>query len=365
MRVLFSGGGTAGHINPALALAQNLKETDPKCELLFIGTKSGLESSLVPKSGFKIEYIDITGFKRKLSFDNIKTVFRFLTSVQKCKSIIKKFHPDVVVGTGGYVSGPALFAAHRMKIPTAIQEQNAVLGVTTKFLSRFADRIFISFDESRKYIKYPEKIQLCGNPIRKELLKTDYKSARAELKLKNEFFILCFAGSLGAERINDVMKDFIERISEEPGIKLYIATGDRYYDTVIQSIRKIPSNVTIQRYIYNMDCLLNAADLVVSRSGAITISEITALAKPAILVPSPNVTNNHQYHNARVLSQNNAAVLIEEKDLTSDKIYENVMDLYHHPEKLAQMKISSEKLALRNATDEITQGIRRLAMGTK
>lgn len=361
MKVMFAGGGTAGHINPALAIAKGIKEKKTDSEILFVGTKNSMESDLVPKAGFPIEFVDITGFKRKLSLDNVKTIFRFLSSVGRCKTLIREFEPDVVVGTGGYVSGPLLYAAHRRKIPCAIQEQNAVPGVTTKFLSRYADRIFISFEESRKLMKHPERCQLAGNPIRPELFSTSYKEARSQLGLKDEFFILCVAGSLGAQRINEVMMDVIPQIGGRSGVKLFLATGDRYYQRVTAKIASPPQNVTIEKYIYNMECLLNAADLVISRGGAITLSEITALEKPSILIPSPNVTNNHQFYNADALKQGGAAVLIEEKDLTADRILSVVDDLIQSPKKREQMKISSAKLSHRDATQIITRGVLELA----
>jgi UDP-N-acetylglucosamine--N-acetylmuramyl-(pentapeptide) pyrophosphoryl-undecaprenol N-acetylglucosamine transferase len=362
MRVMFAGGGTAGHINPAIAIAKQIKATMPKSEILFVGTKNGMEQSLVPKSGFPIEYIHITGFVRRLSFENVKTVGRFIAAVHRCKKLIRGFSPDVVVGTGGFVSGPLLYAAHRLKIPCVIQEQNAIPGMTNKFLSRFSDLVFTSFAETAQYVRYPKKIRLTGNPIRQEFSETDYKSARRHLGIQDdEFFVFCSSGSLGALRINQVMSEFVEKIKGNPKIRFVMGTGERYYDQTMQRIQSVPQNVSIERYIHNMGEMMHAADLVVARSGAITVSELTAIGKPSILVPSPNVTGNHQYYNALALQKAGAAVLIPEKELTVGKIYQTVLALMEHPERLKQMRENCKALAHLDAAESIAKEIFALA----
>ena len=366
MRIVFAGGGTAGHINPALAAAKYIQQEKPDTEILFIGTKAGMESRLVPKSHFPIRFIEIEGFKRKLSLQNVKRFFKVLKGLWGAERILKDFNPDVVVGTGGYVSGPVVFMASCMHIKTVIHEQNVVPGVTSKMLSKVASKIAISFEESRKYFHNRENIILTGNPLREELFQTTYEKARQRLNVGNEFLIVCFAGSLGAEKINETMVHFIQKIQNQEGIRLVFATGETHYADVRKALQdrgvnlEAVHNVSVESYLYNVSDVYNAADLLVSRSGAITVSEITALKKPSILIPSPNVTNNHQYYNAKILEDNGAAVLIEEQNLNASSLRNTIEKLRRSKTVLPEMANQAGKMGLKNATFDLTNIILNL-----
>ena len=320
MKILLAGGGTAGHINPALAIADYACKKNKDTEILFVGTKKGLESSLVPESGYDIKYVNVQGLSKKISIENFKALYHMITAKRKCKKIIGEFAPDIVVGTGGYVCAPAVMAANSMGIPTLIHDQNVFPGSAIKVLAKKSSVTAISFEDSRKYLTDAKKILFSGNPIRPEILSCERKKARDSFGLKNEKFVLIFGGSLGAGAINSVALEYMQTLHEKMHVKVLFATGQRNYDEIMSgaAAKKCSSNknISILPYIHNMDEAMNAADVVVCRSGAITVSELCALGKPAILIPSPNVTNNHQEYNARALSDNGAAITILEKDFS-------------------------------------------------
>lgn len=321
MRVILAGGGTAGHINPALAIADTIAHNDKEAQILFVGTKRGLESTLVPKKNYDIKYIDVQGMKARLTPKNVVAVWKYVTAIAKCKKIIKKFRPDVVVGTGGYVCAPMVSAANALGIPTLIHEQNVFPGNAIKMLSKKSTVTAISFSESTRYIDTAREILLTGNPLRPEIVSADRNSARRELNIGNDKYIVVFGGSLGASAINNTVCDYIEKYGVPKGIRMCFATGKYGFEDVSARItsEKYP-NVEVKQYIHNMDTVLASADLVVCRSGAITVSEVCALGVPAILVPSPNVTRNHQEYNARALSDKGAAITILEKDFDADSL---------------------------------------------
>lgn len=364
MRILLAGGGTAGHINPALAIAGYAKSKDSSSEFLFIGTKRGLESTLVPKSGYDIKYVEVEGLSKKLTIKNFKSLLHMLTAKSKCKKIIKEFKPDVVIGTGGYVCAPAVMAANSLGIPTLIHEQNVFPGSAIKLLSKKSSVTAISFDDSRKYLADAKSILFTGNPIRPSILNCDREKARESLELKNEKFIVIFGGSLGAAKINSVALDYIKQISGEKDKKLLFATGERNYDEIINSIKTLGinpgNNISIVPYIHNMDEVMNAADLVVCRSGAITVSELSALGKPAVLVPSPNVTNNHQEYNARALSDNGAAITILEKDFNVQSLKTAADSVLNDEAAYKIMSAKSTAVSSVNALEIIYQKIEEL-----
>ena len=360
MRVLLAGGGTAGHINPAISIADTIKKNEPDSKFLFVGTKKGMESTLVPKSGYDIEFIEVSGFKRKLTLENALAVLKALGAWGKCCKIIKKFKPDVVIGTGGYVSGPLLSAASMMKIPTLIHEQNVFAGLTTRMLSDKVDTVCISFEDSRNRFEKAKNIVLTGNPVRQELFDLTYEQARAKLGIDEKPLLVSFGGSLGATRLNESMADYIKTIPDDKYNVLF-ATGEREYNDVLKALKGInKEGVKVVKYIYNMNEVMQAADLLVCRAGAITVSEINALGKPSVLIPSPNVTDNHQFFNAKALVDKNAAVMIEEKDLDNKTFCSTVNDLLENNFKRSEMSAMSKKMGIKNANQLIYNEIKKL-----
>lgn len=355
MRVLICGGGTAGHINPAISIAKHIMKKNNRAEILFVGTEKGLEAKLVPRENFHLETIKVRGFKRKLSLDTLVTVKELFQGLLEARKIVKDYRPDVVIGTGGYVCGPVVFNAARMKIPTLIHEQNAFPGVTNRILSRFVDRVAISFKESESYFKKREKVMFTGNPLRSEMLEAERDTARQKLKIqKDEFFVVIFGGSRGAEKINQEVSELIKKYYREIDFKLLFATGERQYEKIHENLKTYQSeNINVVPYIYDMANVMAAADLVVARAGAMTLSELTALKTPSILIPSPYVTANHQEHNARALEENGAAIVILEKDLTSDILYKQIMSLAQDKNSLKKMSSNAGKLAITDAADKI------------
>ena len=355
MRVLISGGGTAGHINPAISIAKYIMKQNNEAQILFVGTKEGLESKLVPRENFHMETIKVKGFKRKLSLDTFVTVKELFQGLVEARKIIKDYKPDVVIGTGGYVCGPVVFNAARMNIPTLIHEQNAFPGVTNRILSRFVDKVAISFKEAENYFKKREKVVFTGNPLRAEMLEVDRYIARQKIKIeKDKFFVVIFGGSRGAENINQEVSELIKKYSEEINFKLLFATGEKQYEKIYESLKKYQSeNINIVPYIYDMANVMAAADLVVARAGAMTLSELTALKVPSILIPSPYVTANHQEHNARALEDKGASIVILEKELTSDILYKQIMSLAQDKNSLKKMSSNAGKLAITDSVDKI------------
>ena len=362
MRILLSGGGTAGHINPALAIAAKIKKENPDAVIAFVGTPNGMENKLVTREGYHIYHVDIRGFERSLSpksiFKNMGTAVMAVTSPIKAGKIIKEFRPDAVIGTGGYVSWPVLKAAAKRGIPTLIHEQNAVVGMTTNMLSKLVDRVMISFEESRGLLECsPDKIVLVGNPTKPDIHKMSREEERKKLSLGDTPYLLSYGGSLGAKVINNNIFNVIEsgrfkdRIKHTHGVGSY-EWGVRHSEIEERGLDKV-SGVDLAEYIYDMPSNMAAADLVISRAGAITLAELAILGKPAILIPSPNVTNNHQYKNAKVVSDAGGALLIEEKDLTSELLSDKIEELLFDKEKLAKMSQCMKSLAIVDSEDKI------------
>lgn len=321
MKVLFSCGGTGGHINPALAVADTLKRRGADFKALFVGAAGGMEGVLVPKAGYDIKSVKVRGFRRRLSLSNIDAAVKAVTSVFAAKRILKRFAPDVVVGTGGYASYPAVRAAAKLGIPTLIHEQNAFPGVATRRLSRFADLICLSFKESEKYFDRAvrPKTVVTGNPVRPEILAADRETARKELGLGDETYIVSFGGSLGAEKVNEFVFAMLESfVKDNKSVRAVHATGKggkaKYSALAAAKGLNRAQNIEIREYIYDMPRQLAAADVVICRAGAVTIAENCCLGKAAILIPSPNVTADHQYKNAKVLEDAGAAMLLREAD---------------------------------------------------
>lgn len=366
MRILFAGGGTAGHINPAVAVANHIKAVEPDSEFLFIGTENGMESTLIPKQGYDIKFIEIHGFQRKLSMKNMKTVMEIFTGIHKVKKIINEFKPDVVMGTGGYVTGPVLFAATRKKLPTLVHEANAYPGVTVRILSRFVDVVALSMEEAGKFIPKTKRIEVTGNPVRPSILAGNQTTAKKELGLDERKVVLIFGGSLGAEKINRTTVDWISKILDRDKYQIIMSTGkNNQYESVIQrfkdngvDISKHP-NIKVSEYIYDMDIALNAADLIIARSGG-SVSEMTALGKAAVLIPSPYVAGNHQEHNARAVEQSGGAVVIKESELTPEKLSQTAENILDNESVLAAMSRGSKSIGIPDAADRIYKILKEL-----
>ena len=351
MRIVYAGGGTGGHINPALSVADYVKTQDKNAEALFIGTKRGLETKLVPKAGYSIEYIDVQGFDRKRLWRNVSTIIKLIKSDRKCIKILKEFKPDAVVCTGGYVSGPVALAAHKLGIPSLIHEQNVYPGLTVKGAEKYVNYVAVSFEETINYMSDKKKCVVTGNPVRVEIAKAAEKPLAESGKKP---LVLVFGGSLGAEKINTTMIDVVKKAVKTKKFRLLFGTGERNYEKVKNALGEINSeDIKVVPYIDNMAEVMAQADVVVSRSGAITVSEIAVLGKPSILIPSPNVVRNHQEQNAREIEKNNACVVICENELSSELLYNKIEELIESPEERLVMGRNVRKMGIKDATGKI------------
>lgn len=365
MRVIFAGGGTGGHINPAISIADYAKSQDKDFSALFIGTQKGLESRLVPKAGYDIKYIDIAGFDRKHLLKNIDVVKKLIKSRRDCKKIIRDFKPDCVVCTGGYVSGPVIMAAAKEGIPSLIHEQNVYPGLTVKGSEKYVQYMAVSFDETVNLMNDKDKCVVTGNPIRSEILSADRTAARKKLGIDKPF-VLVFGGSLGAQKINETMLGVIPKLKERGDIKLLFGTGDRNFNEVHSAVRAMgiddnDNTIEITPYIDNMAEVMAAADVVIARSGAITVSELAALGKPAILIPSPNVVRNHQEQNAREFERNGAAVVMTEEMLNETALYEEIISLVNDTKKLEKMSENLKKMAKTDALPKMYELMKKMS----
>lgn len=366
MHILFAGGGTAGHINPALAIAGFIKERHPDAQISYIGTAKKLEAKLVPERGYDFYTIDVAGFQRRISVKNIGrnivAVKKMFVSASDSKKLLKKLKPDIVIGTGGYVSGPVLRAAQKLGIKNAIHEQNAFPGVTTKMLAKKADAVMLAMPEAEKYLELTKKPHITGNPVRGELLNITREKAREMLNLDERPLLLSFGGSLGARPVNEAVTGLIKHFNTSGKFNHIHATGKTGYDTMLSNLSDITlsSDTEIREYIDNMDVCMAAADLVICRAGAITLSELQACGKPSILIPSPYVAENHQYHNAMTLKKAGCAEVVEEKDLSSDVLIKLVDEFFSSPQKLAEMSQFAKNNAIIDANERIYNVIMNL-----
>lgn len=364
MRVVVSGGGTGGHIYPALAFMRYLEKQED-VEYLYIGTKRGLESKIVPQAGYAFESIKIEGLKRSLSLENLKTAYYMVTSVIKARKILKEFKPDVVIGTGGYVCAPVLFAASLLKIPTIIHEQNSVAGVTNKFLAKWVNKIAICFDDVKKdFASYSEKVVLTGNPRGQEVVEIkknpeylDSIGVQTDLPI-----VVIFGGSRGSERMNEVFVEALEGFADK-NYHVIMITGEVHYDKInnqITNLEKSLPNVSVFPYIKDMPQLFQNVDLVVCRSGATTLTELTALGLASILIPSPYVTNNHQEANARSLVDQGAASMILEKELNAQTMLAEIDHILLDSHKKEAMATSAKKMGITDASSRLTSMIHEM-----
>ena len=368
MHILFAGGGTAGHINPALAIAGYIKEKEPDTKISYIGTAKNLESRLVPAAGYDFYTIEVSGFARSFSptaiAKNISAVFKAINATSKAKKLLKKLKPDVVIGTGGYVSGPVLRSAAKLGIKTAIHEQNAFPGLTTKALAPDVDRIMLAMPEAKKYMKFTTEPFDVGNPVRKELLTTDREFARNKLGLDSRPLILSFGGSLGAKPINDAVEGLIKYHNNSGKYYHIHAAGRAGFSNMVASLSEncgeLSNEITVREYIDDMNICMAAADLIICRAGAITLSELSVCGKASILIPSPYVAENHQFHNAMTLKNKGAAMVIEEKDLTVERLIKAVEELLSNPNTAKEMGDRAKAAAIYDSNERIYKIIKEL-----
>ncbi len=334
MRVILVGGGTAGHINPALAIASYIRDKEPNSKILYVGAKGGMEETLVPKENFDFKSITISGFSRKLNFSSFKknlvTLKNIFIASHESKKILKEFNPDICIGTGGYVSGPLLKEAHKKGIPFIIHEQNAYPGITTKILSKKASVLMLATKAAKKHLNKNLNIIVTGNPLRNSIGKINPEQAKKELGFDNDKpLILSFGGSLGARSINESIADLISW-SQKNNLYNHIHAYGKYGKWMPKLLEekgvKKSSNIDLREYIDNMPICMAAADIVICRSGAITLSELIVCQKPSILIPSPNVAENHQYHNAMEFVEAKAANLLEEKELSGENLIKKLSE---------------------------------------
>lgn len=364
MNVIFTCGGTGGHINPAIAVAKLLRERSPNSNILFVGADDGMETKLVPREGFELRTLTISNFQRKLTPQGIAHNFRTIRTIrralQRADDIIDQFKPDVILGTGGYASFPMLRQGARRHIPTAVHESNAVPGLTTKMVAKGAERILVNFEESREQYENPERVVVTGMPVRPEFLYTTREAAREALGLDNRPLLVSCWGSLGAREMNKKITDFFVReiADGEPWNHIH-ATGSFGWRWMPQYVKEAgvdlsehPS-IDLREYIYDMPLLMAAADLVICRGGAATISEVAASATPCIIVPSPNATNNHQEKNARLLEGRGAAEVLLERDCYGGRLYETARKLLEDQERRSAMRSALRQVAVVDAAEQI------------
>jgi len=362
MRIIMSGGGTGGHIYPAITIIRAIQEEVQDCEVLFIGTQHGLESDIIPKEGFGFRTIDIRGFERRLSISNVQTIFKTIGSVWQSRKIIRNFKPDIVIGTGGYVCGPVLLAASMMGIPTMIQEQNVIPGITNKILARFVDKIAVGYEDAVTYFTNAKKVFVSGNPIRPEVISATREEGMAVLGLDPaKQTILISGGSRGARSINQSMIAVHQQFAGRQDIQLLHVTGQNEYNGIVGNLKQCgidtvkAGNIIITPYLYNMPQALAVADIAVFRAGAVGLAELTARGIPSILIPYPYAAENHQEFNARVMERQGAAVVIRDADLTGAKLTEVINSLVSSPQILADMAKASKKIGCPKAAESIAK----------
>lgn len=360
MRVIMTGGGTGGHIYPALALARYIKKNNPGSKIIFVGAKGGMEEKIVPPSGFPLETLNIKGFPRRLTPELLKNMFLLGKSCSQAGKIIKEFRPHWVVGTGGYVAAPTVLAAFGQRKKVILHEQNVIPGITNRMLALWAFKVCLSFEASRKYFLRRSNLVVTGNPRASEVIKLDKTAARNILGMEKDLpLLLAVGGSRGAEKINLVMMEFLLRSSANKNFQILYITGEGYYQQVMERLRRgrvfeiYGPRLQVRPYQQEMPLAMAAADLIITRAGATTLSEITALGLPAIIIPSPNVVHNHQYHNARELARRGAAVMIEEENLNGEELQRKVFRLIGNPAELARMIRHSKEMGFPDAAANI------------
>jgi UDP-N-acetylglucosamine--N-acetylmuramyl-(pentapeptide) pyrophosphoryl-undecaprenol N-acetylglucosamine transferase len=369
MNVIFTCGGTAGHINPAIAVADLLKQRCPDCNILFIGAKGHMEEKLVPKAGYRLECLPGSGLSRGKSLKaigkNVKVIGELMGSIRQCRQIIRDFGADVIVGTGGYASFPALYAGAKLKVPTCVHESNAVPGLTTKLAADKADRVLVSFPESAKHYRHPEKVEVVGMPVREDFFRLTQAEARKILGLDERPLVVSAFGSLGAKAMNYAMADMM-LLEQEDGFPFthIHATGSYGWKWMPEHVAskgiRLDGGIDMREYIYDMPTVMAAADVIISRAGASTLNEIGASGTPCILIPSPNVTNDHQTKNARILADRGGAVLLPEGEDMGRKLYEQVRGLLADAGRRQEMADALRQLVVPDSAQRICDMIEAL-----
>ena len=374
MRVIVAAAGTAGHINPGLAIANKIKQEEKDSKIIFIGTERGLENDLVPRAGYELKTIEAYGLSKKISIENLKKIYATLTATSKARKIIQEFKPDVVVGAGGYICGPVVWAAKTEKIPVILHESNAFPGKAVKMLAKKANTVLISFEEARDRIPNAKNIVFTGTPVKIE--KKNYTKEQ-RLKILQEVglnegkpIILVFGGSQGAQKINEAIIGILENKLNK-GYQIIWATGPKQYDIIKDELSKKEINIDnvenakILPYIYNMEEIMNVSDTIIARSGAMTITEISNLGKPSILIPLPNVSQNHQLYNAKVLENVGAARIILNNELKSENLNTEIEKIIKNPENMKKMGEKAYSKSVKNVQEKIYNEIKKIIKGDK
>ena len=372
MDVIFTCGGTGGHINPAIAVANSWMERHPDSKILFIGGEGYMEEKLVPKAGYQLTVMPAFGLERSLSLSSIRNNFlavkSVITAVGRCKKIIKDFDADVVIGTGGYASFPALYAAKQLKVPTCVHESNAMPGLTTRMVSGWVDKVLVCFPESAKYYRHPERVEVVGMPVRREFIYTKKIDARKELGLDERPVVVSAFGSQGAKAMNEMTAKLFQ-LEKENGFPFQHihAVGSFGWKWMPDYVRQLgidlehTPSIHMKEYFYNMPTVMAAADVVISRAGASSCSEIAASGTPCLLIPSPNVTDNHQEKNARVLERQGAAIVVLEKDCTAQRLYNEITELLGDKERYRSMGTALYAVAVPDSAERLCDQMEQLA----
>ena len=369
MKVIIAAAGTAGHINPGLAIANKIKKEQNDSEIIFIGTTRGLENDLVPRAGYKLKTIDAYGLSKEISIENLKKMYKTLKGFGEAKKIIKEFKPDIVIGTGGYICGATIIAAHKLKIPTLLHESNAFPGKAVKMLSSKTDTILVSFEDAIPRIKNCKNVVFTGTPVK--IKKQNYNEEErsriiygVDLDI-NRPTVLVFGGSQGAKRINETIIDIIKN-KRNKDYQMIWATGPKQFDGIKEELEDLNLNINkiqnmkIVPYIYNMEEIMNVVNLIVARSGAMTITEISNLGKPSILVPLPNVSHNHQLYNAKALENVGAAKIILNDEMNGEKLNKTIEEIVLNKDKMKKMGENALKISTVDAEDKIYEEIKKL-----
>ena len=363
MNIIVSGGGTGGHIYPAISLIEELKKRDENNKILYVGTEKGLESSIVPKLGIDFKTIHVRGIPRKINANSFKALKELFKGLKEANKILKDFKPDLVIGTGGYVSGPILYKATKTKAKVAFHEQNSFPGVTNRILSRYVDRYFVTFEESIKYFKNQEKAVVTGNPIRNRFtdIGKNKDAAIEQYKIsETKKVVFIFGGSNGSEILNKATLDMVDKISNQDVFEVILATGKLNYDEFIQKSGNDIRNLHIYPYIDDIDKAYSVSDLIVTSSGAITLAELSFLGKASILVPKAYTTENHQEHNARAFEKIGASKVILEKDVNANTLFDQINEILNDDKLLQELSENSKKMSYPTACKDIVDELYRL-----
>ena len=369
MKVIIAAAGTGGHINPGIAIANKIKQKEPNSKIIFIGTNRGLENDLVPRAGFELKTIEAYGLRKELSIKNIKGIFKTLLSIKDAKKIIDEFKPDIVIGTGGYICGPVFYVATSRKIPTMLHESNAYPGKAVKMFSKKVDAVLVGFEDAKSKLEGCKNVVVTGTPtkIRKiDITKQRRKEILEEIGIKNDLpIVLIYGGSQGAQRINEAVVDLIKQ-KKNDNYQIIWATGTKQFDIVKENFEKENiyinniKNVKVMPYIYNMEELMNISDLMVCRSGAMTITEVSIVGKPAIFIPLPSMSANRQEDNALVLKKIGAAKMILNNEVNGINLSEEINEIIHDKLELEEMGKMAETIAPSNVEDKIYAEIEKI-----